>query len=195
MWLLILLLSGAGAPTQTDVAIEAQSLSRRDLPEGFPYDTLHEGFAVLQIRIANRSQEPFQFDPGSFEVRENGKKKRKRARSTDITPKLMNRYSARTIGASGEIFVGGRLPPSAPGRVPDQRDLQRNPPLGPGGGGAGTVSIETVRLIRESLEKAEIQPATVAPGDTVEGLFYVESKKAGAAFKGEVRLDTLRALF
>ncbi len=82
-------------------------MKRSELPDDFPFQVLNEGFAILKLKMENRSSEAWTFRPEEVEVFERGGKKLDRAIPTDIAPKLMKYYRGSQRGIYGEgIPVG-----------------------------------------------------------------------------------------
>ncbi len=164
----------------SDLEVTAVSLRKGDLPNGFPFQVLHEDFAILGLTVTNHSSEPVMFDPESLQVLGPGGKKLKRALPTDVTPKLIKYYKSGQLGVHGEIFAGGRPTRRQWGRVPNVEPRPR----------AGGYSIEVPERIREILEYYEVQPGQIEPGQETTGFLYVKSKKVGSKLSGgKVQLD------
>jgi hypothetical protein len=166
--LILLLVVPVPAPQQGDITLEAFSLKRGDLPNDFPFQVLDVGFAVIKLTIANETSAPFALDPDDITVMNPKKKKIKRALPTDITPKLMKYHRGGQRGIHGEAYSGPPLPPGAP-----------VPTISPGRE-AGSVSINVAQNLRATLEQYQIKAIAVPSGGTVEGFFYLKSKKSGA---------------
>jgi len=90
--LLISLVLLSAAPQVEEISFTVSSVKRSDLPDDFPFQVLNEGFAILKLKMENRSSEAWTFRPEEVEVFEGGGKKLDRAVPTDIAPKLMKYY-------------------------------------------------------------------------------------------------------
>ena len=172
------------------IFISAASLVRRDLPDDFPYQVFHEGFAVVRVQVRNSSSaDVFSLDPARMTVHEPKGKTIKRVSSAELTPKMVKYYQ----GGGGP---GVSLTTSAGGPVfnPRQRPYgERRTTIG--GGGPGIIHVGKVKELRELLERYEIQAVHVAPGQTIEGFFYLKSKKSGnRLIGGHVRLPGNRTV-
>ena len=175
------------------VFVEVKSLRKKDLPRGFPFQVFQEGFAILGVVVRNDSSASFHIDPEVMEARNHKKKRIKRARSTDITPKIMKYHRAGQMGNQGGIYSGGRSPQ-------DPRYGGQDPRYGRGtrtvrtvdiGGGSqpGVVGAGAAQKVRALLEEYEIQPRTIPAGESVEGFFYLKSKKSGRKLSGQLLLS------
>ena len=167
------------------VFISAASLVRRDLPDDFPYQVFHEGFAVVRVQVRNSSTAGFSLAPERMTVHDPKGKTLKRVGAAELTPKMVKYYQG---GGGGP---GVSLSTSAGGPVfsPRQRPYgERRTTIG-GGGGPGIIHVGKVKELRALLDRYEIQAANVAPGQTIEGFFYLKSKKSGnRLIGGQVRL-------
>lgn len=173
------------------IFVSAASMVRRDLPDDFPYQVFHEGFAVVRVQVRNSSSTGnFSLDPERMTVHDPKGKALKRISSAELTPKMVKYYQ----GGGGQ---GVSLRTSAGGPVfgPRQRPYgERRTTIG-GGGGPGIIHVGKVKELRELLERYEIQTVNVAPGQTVEGFFYLKSKKSGnRLIGGQVRLPGNRTV-
>lgn len=174
------------------IFVSAASLVRRDLPDDFPYQVFHEGFAVVRVQVRNSSSaDYFSLDPERMTVHDPKGKTLKRISAAELTPKMVKYYQG---GGGGR---GVSLQTSAGGPVfnPRQRPYgERRTTIG-GGGGPGIIHVGQVKELRELLDHYEIQSAKVAPGQTVEGFFYLKSKKSGnRLIGGQVRLPGNRTV-
>ncbi len=164
-----------------ELEIEAVSLSKSDLPRDFPFQVLTSGFAILKVTLKNPSQDTASFDPDQLSLRTRGRKRVKRALPTDITPKLMRFYRGTQRGVRGEVYSGRRRP--YPG------EMERAPTVEPGRS-PGPVAADTATRLRSILEQYELQPTNLEPGASVEGYFYLKSKKHGRKLSGyQLHLD------
>ena len=173
------------------IFVSAASLVRRDLPDDFPYQVFHEGFAVVRVQIRNSSSaDVFSMDPERMTVQDPKGKTLKRVSAAELTPKMVKYYQG---GGGGP---GVSLTTSAGGPVfsPRQRPYgERRTTIG--GGNPGIIHVGKVKELRELLDRYEIQAVNVAPGQTVAGFFYLKSKKSGnRLIGGQVRLPGNRTV-
>ena len=172
------------------------SLRKKDLPRGFPFQVFQEGFAILGISVRNDSSADFHLDPEVMEARNHKKKPIKRARSTDITPKIMKYHRAGQMGTPGGIYSEGTSPGQDPrygGQDPRygrgaNRTRGRTVDIGGGGSQPGVVNAGEAQKVKALLEEYEIQPLTLPAGERVEGFFYLKSKKSGRKLSGQLLL-------
>ncbi len=192
----LFLLPGAVQADEVEIEkgifISAASLVRRDLPDDFPYQVFHEGFAVVRVQVRNASPtEVFSLDPERMTIHNPKGKTIKRVSAAELTPKMVKYYQG---GGGGP---GVSLTTSAGGPVfnPRQRPYgERRTTIG-GGGGPGIIHVGKVKELRELLDRYEIQAVNVAPGQTIEGFFYLKSKKSGnRLIGGQVRLPGNRTV-
>lgn len=191
----LFLLSGTVQADEVEIEkgifISAASLVRRDLPDDFPYQVFHEGFAVVRVQVRNSSSADFSLDPERMTVHDPKGKTLKRVGAAELTPKMVKYYQG---GGGGP---GISLTTSAGGPVfsPRQRPYgERRTTVG-GGARPGIIHVGKVKELRELLDRYEIQAANVAPGQTVEGFFYLKSKKSGnRLIGGQVRLPGNRTV-
>ncbi len=172
--LLISLLLLTAPPQIGEIAFTVSSVKRSDLPDDFPFQVLNEGFAVLKLKMENRSSEAWTFRPEEVEVFERGGKKLDRAVPTDIAPKLMKYYRGSQRGIYGEGYAGGQ---------PTREQWEQASTVEPGKG-SGTVSAGVGGSLRAVLEQYQVQEVHLAPGETAEGFFYLKSKKSGGKLSG-----------
>ncbi len=178
------------------VFVEVTSLRKKDLPRGFPFQVFQEGFAILGVLVRNDSSADFHLDPEEMEARNHKKKPIERARSTDITPKIMKYHRAGQIGTPGGIHTRSTSPVQDPrygGQDPRygrgaNRTRGRTVDVGGGGSTPGVVGAGEAQKVRALLEEYEIQPRTIPAGETVEGFFYLKSKKSGRKLTGQLLL-------
>lgn len=161
------------------VQLDIRSMERSDLPQEFPFQILHEGFAVLQVEISNSGSEPLEFDAGRLRIYRQDGKELKRATSTDLTPTVIKYYRGNTRGIAGEGHIGPR--------IPGRRLNNRTPPVAPNSS-ATTVSIKFVEQVKEYFEAQEISGGALLPGETRTGHLYVKSDKHGKKLRGKVVL-------
>ena len=173
------------------IFVSAASLVRRDLPDDFPYQVFHEGFAVVRVQVRNAAAAAFSLDAERMTVHDPKGKTLKRVSAAELTPKVVKYYQG---GGGGP---GVSLTTSAGGPVfnPRQRPYgERRTTIG-GGGGPGIIHVGKVKELRELLDRYEIQAVNVAPGQTIEGFFYLKSKKSGnRLIGGQVRLPGNRTV-
>ncbi len=172
--LLISLVLLSAAPQVEEITFTVSSVRRSDLPDDFPFQVLNEGFAILKLKMENRSSEAWTFRPEEVEVFEGKGKKLGRAIPTDIAPKLMKYYRGSQRGIYGEGYSGGR---------PTAQEWEQVPTVEPGRS-SGTVSVGVGGSLRAILEHYQVQKVTLAPGETAEGFFYLKSKKSGGKLSG-----------
>ena len=180
------------------VFVEVKSLLKKDLPRGFPFQVFQEGFAILGVVVRNDSSASFRIDPAVMEARNHKKKRIKRARSTDITPKIVKYYRAGQMGTHRRIYSEGQDPRygrqdprygrQTPSYGGDPRRTGRVVDVG-GGSQPGVVNAGAAQQVRALLEEYEIQPRTIAAGESVEGFFYLKSKKSGRKLTGQLLLS------
>ena len=176
------------------VFVDVTSLRKKDLPRGFPFQVFQEGFAILAVAVRNDSSASFHIDPEVMEAKNHKKKRIKRARSTDITPKIMKYYRAGQMSTHGGIYSWGRPPqdPRYGGQNPRQGGLthgtERSVDLGRDSQ-PGVVSAGAAQKVRALLKDYEIQPHTIPAGESVEGFFYLKSKKSGRKLSGQLLLS------
>jgi hypothetical protein len=172
--LLISLLLLSPTPQVEEISFEVSSLKRSELPDDFPFQVLHEGFAILELKMENRSSQAWTFRPEAVEVFEPKGKKLDRALPTDIAPELMKYYRGSQRGIYGEGYSGGR---------PTTQEWEQAPTVEPGKS-PGTVSAGAGGSLRAVLEHFQVQEVTLAPGETSGGYFYLKSKKSGGKLSG-----------
>ena len=168
----LLLLSAT--PQVEEISFTVSSVKRSALPDDFPYQVLNEGFAILELKMENRSSEAWTFRPEEVEVFEGKGKKLDRALPTDIAPKLMKYYRGSQRGIYGEGYGGGR---------PTTQEWEQAPQVEPGKS-PGTVSAGVGGGLRAVLDHFQVQEVNLAPGETAEGFFYLKSTKSGGKLSG-----------
>ncbi len=162
------------APQVEEITFAVSSVKRSDLPDDFPFQVLNEGFAILKLKMENRSSEAWTFRPDEVEVFEGKGKKLDRAVPTEIAPKLMKYYRGSQQGIYGEGYAGGR---------PTTQEWEQTPTVEPGRS-SGTVSADVGGSLRAVLEHYQVQRVNLAPGETAEGFLYLKSKKSGGKLSG-----------
>ena len=172
--LLISILLLPAPPQIEDIAFTVSSVKRSELPDDFPFQVLNEGFAILQLKMENRSSEAWTFRPEEVEVFEGKGKKLDRGLPTDIAPKLMKYYRGSQRGIYGEGYAGER---------PTTQEWEQAPTVEPGKS-PGTVSAGVGGSLRAVLEHYQVQEVNLAPGETAEGFLYLKSKKTGGKLSG-----------
>lgn len=182
---MVFLLGVSGVNSSPDIAVE--SLMRKDLPNDFPFQVFDAGFAVIRVKVRNPSSETLTLDPAELAAVSGKGKKFKRARPTDITPKLIRYYRG-----GGPPAVHGEARYGSPG-YGGPGYVDRRPTIGIPGR-AGHVNAGTGAALREILEKYEVAPVVLEPGAEYEGFFYLESKQSGRALAGSrIRWTTFEA--
>ena len=169
------------------VFVEVTSLRKKDLPRGFPFQVLQEGFAILGVVVRNDSSASFHIDPEVMEAKNHKKKRIKRARSTDITPKIMKYHRTGQLSTQGGIYSQGRSPQD-PRYGRGTRGTEHSVDLGRDSQ-PGVVVVGAAQKVRALLEEYEIQPHTIPAGESVEGFFYLRSKKSGRKLSGQLLLS------
>ena len=167
------------------LSIKGQFLKRGDLPDDFKFPLIELGFAVLQVKVENGSQESWVLRPGELSVLSPKGKKIKKVTPFDITPKIIrSKQFKRSIR---EVHVEDRGPESSPRTSPSvYGGGVRTIDLSSQGGEGGPVilSAETAVKLRSILEKHEIKETTLAAGETIEALIYLKSKKPPSKLSG-----------
>ncbi len=172
--LLISLLLLSAAPQVEEITFTVSSVRRSDLPDDFPFQVLIEGFAILKLKMVNRSSEAWTFRPEEVEVFEGMGKKLDRAIPTVSAPKLMKYFRGSQRGIYGEGYAGGS---------PTTQEWEQDPTVEPGRS-SGTVSVGVGSSLRAVLEHYQVREVNLAPGETAEGFFYLKSKKSGGKLSG-----------
>jgi len=172
--LLISILLLPAPPQIEEISFTVSSVKRSELPDDFPFQVLNEGFAILNLKMENRSSEAWTFRPEEVEVFESKGKKLDRAVPTDIAPKLMKYYRGSQRGIYGEGYSGGR---------PTTQQWEQASTVEPGKG-SGTVSVGVGGSLRAVLEHYQVQEVNLAPGESAEGFLYLKSKKSGGKLSG-----------
>ena len=108
-----------------EVRISVQSLKKSEVPDGFPFQVLDQGFAIFRITIDNRSPEPWTLPADQVTAVSPKGKDLERAAATEITPKVVKLYRGNTRGIYGEGYSGGR---------PTTRQWEEVPTVSPGAG-------------------------------------------------------------
>jgi hypothetical protein len=181
MFVLVLLsvLVGIQGDVPAGVLIEAVSVQRKDLPNDFPFRIFDQGFAILNIRVENRSEEDWHLEVEKIHAYDPKGKELDPAVHTEITPKLMKlRSGGGTAGiyGQGSSDVYRRRHPAHAHPMPTV--------TGGVDTGVGTVSAGKAQEIRAILERYEIHSAVLKPGEATEGYYYLKSKKSGRALSG-----------
>lgn len=179
--LLLLFLFSAQSKTPF---IEGKFLKRGELPEDFRFPVLELEFAVLKIKIENRSPEALTLRPSELEVKDPKGKPIPKAAPVEITPKIMGskafRRSSRDIHGDARMGYPPVYYPPYSGRS--------SVPITQPGSGSGTVSVDTASKIRAVLEQHELKETTLAPGRSLEALVYFKSKKSPSELAGSTVL-------
>lgn len=191
MTLLFSLLFGSAlmAAGADGIQLEAKPLTRRELPDDFPATVLEKDFAILEIRLTNNTENPWDLDVALFKAFSKKGKEIERALATDIAPELVKFYTS----SGGGVYTQqrGYGYPSGPyRRTPERAGVIGTPSV------ARTVPVTLGTELREKLEGFEIQTGTVLPGETVQGFFYLKSKESGNNLKGGyLQLEELQGDF
>ena len=159
-----------------EVSIGVQSLKKSEVPDGFPFQVLDQGFAIFQITIENHSSQIWTLQADQVTAVDPKGKDLKRAAATEITPKIVKLYRGNIRGIYAEGYSGGR---------PTTRQWEQVPTVSPNAG-PGQVSVGRAQQLRALLEHYEIHPVEVAPGTTYEGFLYLKSKDTGRKLSGSV---------
>lgn len=172
--LTVLLLSPP--PQVENVTASAHSLKESDIPDGFPFQVLDQGFAIIEIIIENHSTESWTLQADQVTAADPQGKVLERATISEITPKVLKLYRGNRRGIYGEGYSGGR---------PTTRQWEDVPTVSPNAG-PGQVSFGRAQQLRDLLEHYEIQEVEVAPDTTYRGLLYLKSKNTGRKLSGSV---------
>ena len=163
------------APLQAqDVTATVQSLKKSDIPDGFPFQVLDQGFAIFEIKIENHSSEIWTLQSDQVTAIDPKGKTLKRATVSEITPKVLKLYRGNMRGIYGEGYSGGRLTTQQWEDVPTV-----SPTAGP-----GQISVGRAQELRALLEHYEIHTAEVDPGTLYRGFLYLKSKDTGRRLSG-----------
>jgi hypothetical protein len=169
-----------------EIELQVSSLKKSGLPDDFPFQILHQGFAVLKLTVKNSSPKEWNLQLSDSAVFSSKGKKIERALSTDIAPKIVELYSKTSRGIHSEGYIGGRPTPSQMNRAPT---IQTAP-------GVRSVSASIGHEVRKLLESFEIAEGILSPGDEASGLFYLKSEKSGTALEGgRFQLGSVSARF
>jgi len=188
MNVLVLLLALAVGGQADIVNVEAKSLMKKDVADGFPLLVFETDFAVLEVRIKNESSEAFSIDLEELKILSEKGKKIERALPTDIAPKLTKFYTGGSAGVHGEMYSG--YP-----RRPTQAEMHRSSTVGTPST-VGKVSASKGQEIRTLLESYELTSETLSPGEEASGYVYLKSKKSGNKLNGgHLQLDGVRGDF
>ncbi len=173
--LILFIVCGLDVQAQ-ELELKARSLGKRDLPIGFPIQTLDSGFAVIEITVTNTGDTPLNLDPASIQLAAPKKKKLTRVLPTKIVPKLLKFYRPGRGGVSGEATFGNPYPGS-PNQLPTPQPLPPAPR-------DTSYSVDTARTLRTLLEGYELKGGTLESGVSNQGYLYVKSKRWGPRLKG-----------
>lgn len=169
--------------SQTGLTCQVTSMRRQDMPNDFPYQIFQEGFAVLEVRVTNRSDEARQILPDQIGVFAPGKKELEQVPTTEIAPRLL-KYYVRSGGVHPSVLGEARSGypyPADPNRA--RYESQTETTVGVPGQ-AGKVDAGTGTQLRSKLEEYRLQPGRLEAGDEMHGYLYVKSKKSGVALAG-----------
>lgn len=180
-----------GAEPKSGVAVSAEFLNRADLPSDIDFPLLELGFAVVRVRIDNQGEQEWLVKADSVEVRDRKGKTLKPASLNEMTPKIMKhgKSSRRLAGVGAEI--GTRNPNGYPGAYPGRYPTARGasypgvyqPPI-PANAPPRTVQLGEAQRIRGVLEGHQITETTLQPGQSLEALLYLKSKKPASELSG-----------
>jgi hypothetical protein len=174
--LVVMIVSTLTGTFAAEVTLSSASLSRQDLPDDFPFQLLYEGFAIIRITIENHSGEPLAFEVHDLQAYNRKGKEIRRARPTDIAPKLMKYHTGTKGIVSAEVYTGHPAG-TYPGTVRRGPTINRD-------SRAPTVSANTGQKLRAHLEGYEIKDQVLEPGETLEGFYYLKSKRYGTKLAG-----------
>ena len=186
---LLLLLLAFNSPEDT-LSVDGKFLKRGDLPDDFNFPILELDFAVLRVRAQNGSQEPWTLRPDDLAVLNPKGKIMKRVSPFDVTPKIIRskafKRRLREFNAdSGSVYRDpGGYPGGQPGGYPRSQGGVRTIDMRSGGGGTVVLSADAAVRVRSVLERHEIKETTLAPGETLEALVYLKSKKRFSELHG-----------
>ncbi len=158
-------------------------MRRQDMPNDFPYQMFQEGFAVLEVRLTNRSGEARQIQPDEIGIFASAKKKLEQAPTTEIAPRLL-KYYVRSGGVHPSVYGDARSGYPYPADPNRARYESRNETTVGVPGQAGKVDAGTGTELRSRLEMYRLKPGDLEVGGQVHGYLYVKSKKSGAALSG-----------
>ncbi len=172
--LMIAVLLSAANGLAGGLELFATSVKKADLPNDFPFQLLHEGFAVVKVRLENTSGAPIDFTRQQLDFRAPGKKKLKQAEATEIAPKLMKYYQGRLGRVFAEAYSGPR--PVNPQQAPTV------------GVSSSTTAVDasTGNLLRSVLENHQLPEGSLESGSSIEGYIYLRSKKTGSYLSGGI---------
>lgn len=173
------------------IVMEAEAVLRKDLPDGFPILMLNEDFAVLEVRIENRTEESyFPLDVEQIEIYSKKDDLIEKALSTEITPTIVKYYRSKPNAIYAQNRYGTPYPGSYP-TIAGVRSMRTIPETG-GRKVRATIGQE----VREIVESFQLKSIEVPPGHYVDGYIYLKSKDSGNKLSGgHVRLKELRAEF
>lgn len=166
---------------QNAVSIDGKFLKRSDLPDDFRFPLLELDVAVLRLNVENNSDQAWTIKPEEVEVTDPKNKPLAKALPTEITPKIMDskqfkRSNRNVHGSIGTGYPAGIYGPYGP---PPRVPITTIPDAGP-----GSVSVDTAGKIRAVLETHELKTTTLAPGEKLEALIYLKSKKDASELSG-----------
>ncbi len=177
--MLLLALAGAvttAAPRAGDVEFEARFLSRPGLPEDFHFPVLELNYQVLRVLLHNRSGQPWRV-PETVLLTDPGGKRLKRVAPIEMTPRIVESklFRARQYRTEQGSAAGVPIPPhpAGLGRYPQGRAA-----------GPAHVHVGAAGEVRETLERHHLPPGELAPGESLEALVYVRSKKKHDRLRG-----------
>lgn len=158
------------------VSVEAKFLKRGELPNQFRFPLLELDFAVLRLKIENRSSQAWTLKPEQIQVQDPKGKPLDQVTPYEITPKIMGSKAFRRTNRN----VHGQVGYGYPGIYGPMGQV----PATPGGSGVKVISADQAQQIRSVLEEYGVKEATLAPGSSLEALVYLKSKKTPSQLAG-----------
>ncbi len=156
-----------GGPCGQQIELEAKSMSKGDLPIGFPTEVLDAGFAVVALTVRNGSDESIQVSPDLIQAWSPKKKRLSRVPPAKILPKMMKFYRGRSGMAGEEIYTGSNVPSGGSSSTGDKSH-----------------SAALVERLRVLLEGYQLKEGSLDTEESVQGYLYLKSKKRGAQLSG-----------
>ena len=167
-----------------DMELKARSMSKDDLPIGFPTEILDAGFAVIELTIINKGESSMEVSPDRVLTWSPKRKRLSRVLPSKILPKMMKFYRGRN-GIDGNIYTGSSLPPPPGG----------NPGYATAGSMAKSYAAVAVQQIRVILNGYQLKKGSLAGRESMQGYIFVKSKKQGAELSGgKVKMDQTSAV-
>lgn len=181
-------------PEHPETAVlEAETVLRKDLPDGFPILMLNEDFAILHVKFENRTDSDFELNVEQMEIYSRKDDLIEKALSTEVTPEIVKYYRSKPNAIYGQRRYGSPYPGPYPGSYPGHGRVR---PFGTPESGGRKVRATIGQEVREVVESYQLRSVVVPPGHYVEGYVYLKSKDSGNKLSGgHVRLNELRADF